>query len=156
MPMDSKGNYHVNAQRMRASGRTSGKSPEDKGGDGMKSEAPAESGGEKVHTITEKGDGSMHSRMHDGTETDHPDHLHMLAHIGHHVSGGDKHHVAHHDGMSMHSHGIHEDGQHEETHDHENIEDLKGNLGKFFDEEEHEGEHEPEQDGGEPKIDGGY
>ena len=87
---------------------------------------------EKTHTITEHGDGSMTSKMHDGAEEQHPDHLHMLAHVGHHVSGGDKHHITHHDGMSMHSHGIHEDGQHDGPHDHENVEDAKESLGQMM------------------------
>jgi hypothetical protein len=82
----------------------------------MKETPKAGMGGEeKTHTISEHADGHLTSHMHDGTETEHPDHLHMLAHIGHHVSGGDKHHIAHHDGMSAHTHAIDESGQHTET-----------------------------------------
>src|ERR1035437_9509844 len=69
-------------------------------------------GGEKVHTITEKGDGSFHSKMHDGSEEEHPDHLHLLAHLGHHITEGDKHLIVHHDGIASHSHSIDEQGQH--------------------------------------------
>lgn len=55
---------------------------------------------------------------------------------------GSKHVVVSHDGYGMTSHGIDENGEHSGPHDHENIEALKSHLGKFFDEEEHEPEHE--------------
>jgi hypothetical protein len=61
--------------------------------------------------------------------------------------------IVSHDGYGMKSHGIHEDGTHEPeegAHDHENIEELKSHLGKFFNEEEDEGSHE---DGEEPEED---
>jgi hypothetical protein len=57
--------------------------------------------------------------------------------------------IVSHDGYSYRSHGIHEDGRHEPeegAHDHENIEALKDHMGKFFDEEEHEGDREGEED----------
>jgi hypothetical protein len=85
-------------------------------------------GGEKTHTLTEHGDGSMTSRMHDGTETKHPDHLHAMAHMAHHITGGDKHHMAHHDGMSTHSHSIDESGQHNETHENASPEEAGQEL----------------------------
>lgn len=91
-------------------GKMMGK-PEPKEG---KVEGEHQEGEEKTHTITEHGDGSMTSKMHDGAEEHHPDHLHMLAHLGHQVTGGDKHHIAHHDGMAVHAHGIHESGEHME------------------------------------------
>jgi len=57
---------------------------------------------------------------------------------------GSKHAMVSHDGYGMTSHTVDEDGNHEGPHDHANIEELKGHLGKFFNEEEGEG-HE---DGG--------
>jgi hypothetical protein len=112
--------------------------------DSMRKPAPKEmakpAGGEKQHQITEHGDGSYTSHM-DGKEEKHPDHLHMLAHIGHHVTGGDKHHIAHHDGMGMHTHGIHEDGQHEETQEHGSADEAGEGLKQFMGEGE---EQEPQ------------
>lgn len=105
-----------------------------------------EAGGVKTHTIEEHPDGHMVSHMEGGASTEHPDHLHMLAHIGHHVTGGDKHHVMHHDGMGATSHMIHEDGQHEGPTEHNSAEDAKASLDKFFGEEAQEPEH---QGGGE-------
>lgn len=98
--------------------------------------------GEKVHTVHEHGDGTMHTEMADGTKTEHLDHLHMMAHMGHHMTGGDAHHVTHHDGMSYHSHGVDESGQHAETQDHNTAEEAKDALGNFFDEEAQEPAHQ--------------
>jgi len=78
----------------------------------------------QTHQIHDHGDGSFTTVNHKGEETEHPDHLHMLAHIGHEVTGGDKHHVTHHDGMEMHSHSIHESGEHEETLHHNSPEEA--------------------------------
>lgn len=94
--------------------------------------------GAKTHTIEEHGDGTFTSHMHGGEPMQHPHHLHLMAHIGHHVTGGDKHHVVHHDGMEAHSHSMYEDGQHE---DHEG-EDSHGALDKFLGEEAQEPEHQ--------------
>ena len=109
-------------------------------------EKPAQvnSGGgeEKTHTVVELGDGSATTKTHDGAEEHHEDHLAALTHLGHHMTGGEKHHMTHHDGMGMHSHGVHEDGSHEGTHDHENVEDAKESLGQFM------GGGEGEQQGG--------
>jgi len=98
--------------------------------------------GTKTHTIEEHPDGHLETHMHDGTAETHPDHLHMLAHIGHHLTGGDKHHVAHHDGMAIHTHGIHESGEHDGPHEHNTAEEAKESLGKFFDEEAQEPAHQ--------------
>jgi hypothetical protein len=65
-----------------------------------------------------------------------PDHLHALAHIGHKITGGDKHHIVHHDGMEAHSHSIHEDGTHEP-----HQEDAHSALDKFMGESQ-----EPERE----------
>ncbi len=98
--------------------------------------------GTKTHTIEEHPDGHFETHMHDGTHEEHPDHLHMLAHIGHHVTGGDKHHVMHHDGMSATSHMIHENGEHEDHGEHNTAEEAKDSLDKFFGEEAEEPQHE--------------
>ena len=78
------------------------------------------------------------------------DHMHAAAEAMHAAEPGSRHMIVSHDGLGMRSHGIHEDGRHEPeqgAHDHENIEELKSHMGKFFDEEENEGKHEG--DGGE-------
>ncbi len=107
--------------------------------------AKGDSEGEKVHELHEHGDGTFHTVLHDGSREEHPDHLHALAHLAHHVTEGEEHHLTHHDGIGFHSHGIHEDGEHEGTHDHENLEEVKESLGKFFDEEGQEGKDEEHQ-----------
>ena len=106
--------------------------------------APHSEGGEQVTTVMHHGDGSHTVRTHDGQEEHHPDHLHAMAHLGHHMSGGDKHHIVHHDGMMTHSHSIHEDGHHEDHGEHNSAEEAKGALDKFLGEEAQEGEHQHE------------
>ena len=110
-----------------------------------------DAGGEKTHTITEKGDGSLHSRMHDGTEEEHPDHLHLLAHLGHQITGGDKHHIVHHDGIAAHSHSIDEQGQHEDHGTHNTANEARQAMDKFLGEEAQEPQH---QGGGEENEEG--
>ena len=76
------------------------------------------------------------------------DHMHAAAESLHAAEPGSKHMVVSHDGYGMKSHGIDEQGKHEPeqgAHDHENIEELKAHMGKFFNEEE----QEPKDDGGE-------
>lgn len=121
-------------------GKMMGK-PEPKEG---KVEGEHQEGEEKTHTITEHGDGSMTSKMHDGAEEHHPDHLHMLAHLGHQVTGGDKHHIAHHDGMNTHTHGIHESGEHSETQTHESPEEASSAMGQFMGDEDQQEEPQHE------------
>lgn len=101
-----------------------------------------ESGNEEhITTITHHADGT-HSMSSHGEESEHPDHLHMLAHLGHHVTGGDAHHVTHHDGMEAHSHMVHEGGEHEDGGDnpHESLDKMLGA------DSEHEAEPEDEQE----------
>ena len=100
--------------------------------------------GTKTHTIEEHPDGHFETHMHDGTHESHPDLLHMTTHIGHHMAPEAKHHHSMHDGFSHQSHGVHEDGQHDGTHDHENLDELKGSMDKFLGEEGQEGQGEPE------------
>jgi hypothetical protein len=111
--------------------------------DPMKKEQ-GKTGGEmgegKQTTITHNEDGTHSVHHADGEQSDHPDHLHMLTHIGHKVTGGDKHHMVHHDGMQMHSHGVHESGEHDGTHSHENLDELKSSMDQFLGEEGQEGQ----------------
>lgn len=70
------------------------------------------------------------------------DHMHMAAEAMHTAEPASKHMIVSHDGWGMKSHGIDEMGKHEPeqgAHDHENIEELKSHMGKFFNEEEQEG-----------------
>ena len=79
------------------------------------------------------------------------DHMHMAAEAMHAAEPESKHMIVSHDGYGMKSHGIDEQGKHEPeqgAHDHENIEELKSHLGKFFNEEEQEPKH---GDGEEPE-----
>lgn len=69
-------------------------------------------GEEKTSTITHHADGTHTSQMHGGEEMPHPDHMHLMAHMGHHLTGGDAHHVMHHDGMEEHHHSVEESGEH--------------------------------------------
>ncbi len=78
------------------------------------------------------------------------DHMHAAAESLHAAEPGSKHLIVSHDGLGMKSHGVHEDGRHEPeqgAHDHENIEELKAHMGKFFNEEE----QEPSESGEEPE-----
>lgn len=86
----------------------------------------------KVHTIHEHPDGHFETHMHDGTHTEHPHHLHLMAHIGHHITGGDKHHVAHHDGMGITTHGVHESGEHDGPHEHADAEEAARHMHGFM------------------------
>jgi hypothetical protein len=73
------------------------------------------------------------------------DHMHAAAESLHAAEPGSKHVIVSHDGLGMKSHGIDEQGNHDPeqgAHDHENIEELKSHLGKFFNEEEEEGKDE--------------
>jgi hypothetical protein len=93
-------------------------------------------GGEEGHsTITHHADGTHTSEMHGGEAMQHPDHKHLMAHIGHHLTGGDAHHVMHHDGMEEHHHSVEESGEH---HDGE----LNGMGGEMGQEEQPQDEME--------------
>jgi hypothetical protein len=88
----------------------------------------------------------------DSGEQPEGDHMHAAAESLHAAEPGSKHMIVSHDGLGMKSHGIHEDGTHEPeqgAHDHENIEELKSHLGKFFNEEEDEPKED--DDGEEPE-----
>ncbi len=99
-------------------------------------------GEEKTSTITHHADGTHSSQMHGGEPMEHPDHKHLMAHIGHHLTGGDAHHVVHDDGMEAHSHFVNEAGEHEDSGN--SAEEAKQSLDKFFGEEAQEPEHQEE------------
>jgi hypothetical protein len=114
------------------------------------------SGGEKTHTWTEHGDGTHTTRMHDGSEEHHENHLAAMAHMGHHVTGGDRHHVVHHDGMAAHSHSIDEQGQHMDHGEHNSADEAKQALDQFLGEEAQEPAHQHEEENeGEGPVMGG-
>ena len=104
-----------------------------------------QAGAEGVHSVHDHGDGTFHTEHPDGSREEHPHHMAAMAHVGHKITGGDKHHVVHHDGMVAHSHSIHEDGQHEDHGEHNSADEARGALDKFLGEEAGEPEH---QDGG--------
>jgi hypothetical protein len=81
--------------------------------------------------IHDHGDGTFHT-MKDGQQEEHPDLLHMTAHIAHVHEPESKHHHAKHDGFSGHTHGIHEDGTHEETQEHDSPEEMGEGLKAFM------------------------
>lgn len=105
-------------------------------------EPKADGGEEGSTTITHHADGT-HSV--DGEKM--PDHLHMLAHIGHKITG-DAHHMMHHDGMEMHTHGVHESGEHMPTASggpeeaHASMDAMMGAEPKDGPSEDAEGEHQ--------------
>lgn len=102
----------------------------------------------KTHSITEHPDGHFESEM-DGEHTEHPDHMHLMAHIGHHVTGGDAHHVVHHDGMEAHSHMVHEGGEHEDggNDPHASLDKMMGGHGEGEPQEAEQSEPEPSYGG---------
>jgi hypothetical protein len=114
-----------------------------------------DNGEEKISTITHHADGTHTSQMHGAEPEEHPDHLHLMAHIGHSLSGGDAHHVMHHDGMEAHSHMVNEGGEHEDGGSHNTADEAKQSLDKFFGEEAEEPEHEHEDDEEEMPVHGG-
>ena len=101
----------------------------------------SDGGSDQIHEVHDHGDGTFHTEHPDGTREEHPDHLHMRAHLGHKVTDGDKHHIFHHDGISAHSHSIDEAGNHEDHGEHNTAEEAKGALDKFFGEEAQEPQH---------------
>jgi len=83
------------------------------------------------------GDGTYHTVI-SGEKTDHPHIGHALVHMGAHHEPGKHHHVHQGEDGAITSHHAGEDGQVQGPHNHENIEALKENMGKFLDEEESE------------------
>jgi hypothetical protein len=149
MPRDEKGGFHISGLRPVGGKLPMGKESKPAG----KVEGGIADNNEKITTLHDHGDGTFHSEGHDGQHMEHPDIGHALMHMAHAHAPEGKHHHVHHDGMMMHSHGVNEAGEHEGTHDHENIDELKQSMGKFLDEESKEGtekggEYDEEENGG--------
>ena len=154
MPTGKDGSFHLNFQRMHAAERMKDgakEKPKAKmGGTAIAEHEPEGDGAEKesiAHiTIHKHADGSHSTETHDGEKMEHPTLGHALMHAANHHEPDAKHMHVKSDGMgAMESHHVGEDGNIEGPHDHENIEALKDHMGKFLDEEAHEGggmEHE--------------
>ena len=102
--------------------------------------------GEERTTITHHADGTHTSEHADGTKEEHPDHLHLVASLGHKLSGGDKHDVVEDTGGGFRQHGGDEAGEHYGTHDHDTVDALKDSMGKYLGgEEDGTAEAQPEE-----------
>jgi hypothetical protein len=77
--------------------------------------------------IHDHGDGSAHSMI-DGKREEHPDHMHAVAAVAHHLMPEGHHFHGHSDGFSAKSHGIHESGEHVPTQEHEGTEAMHGAM----------------------------
>ena len=102
----------------------------------------SDGGSDQIHSVHDHGDGTFHTEHPDGTREEHPDHLHMLAHLGHKVTDGDKHHIVHHDGIAAHSHSIDEQGQHTDHGEHNTANEAREAMDKFLGEESEEPQHQ--------------
>lgn len=124
------------------------KEAESKGGE-------RESEGEKASLeIHDHGDGTAHSMV-GGEKTEHPDHMHAVAHVAHHLMPEGGHFHGHHDGFSMKSHAIHETGEHAETTEHETPEEMHQALDETIGGTEGAEHGEPDGDeGGSPTLGG--
>jgi hypothetical protein len=96
-----------------------------------------------------KRSGGISSRM-EGHEPEHKaehehDGVHEHLKALHEKMAGKHMHIHQHEGGYT-THHISEDGKVDGPHEHQNTEELKNHLSKFFDEEEHESPHE-EHDG---------
>lgn len=120
-----------------------------------KPEEGHDEGEEHTSTITHHADGTHTSQMHGAEPEEHPDHMHLMAHVGHSLTGGDAHHIMHHDGMEAHSHMVHEGGEHEDGGSHNTADEAKQSMDKFFGEEADEPEHQHEDEGDDMPIHGG-
>jgi hypothetical protein len=127
MPLDGKGKFHINSQMASSS-------------DKLEGTVPAGEGEGKPHELHAHGDGTYHTVSPEGERTEHPHLGHALMHMAAHHEPGAKHMHVMSDGMDHTTHHVENGGEVQGPHDHENIEAVKEHLGKFFDEEEHEGE----------------
>ncbi len=135
------------ADRMSSLGSSGKKSIS--GAMGHESHQPSEHGGGEQTIITHHADGKHSVHHSDGEESGPHEHLHeALAHISakHHPDEPSSHVMHGEDGghTSHHSKG----GEVSGPHDHENLEALKSHMGKFLDEEGHEGSYQGGHDDG--------
>lgn len=99
-------------------------------------------GGGRKGGITDRMEHGGGPKEHDGEESGVKGHLKAM-----HAEHGGKHmHVHQHEGGYT-THHVKDDGNVEGPHDHENTEQLKSHMDRFFNEEEHEPASEHEHDG---------
>jgi hypothetical protein len=135
MPTDSKGKFHPNHQLAHAADRMP--MP-----DRPKPPAIGKAVGDASvshTTLHDHGDGTFHLEHEDGSSTESPHIGHALMSMASKHSDGMHMHVHQHPTEGLKTHHVGDDGQVQGPHDHANIEALKDHLGKFFNEEEHEG-----------------
>lgn len=158
MPFDGKGKFQMSGLKKGSDGKLpTGTAPPKAPKAPMVSEKPetkdVQNSGESM-TIHKVGQDAFHTSHSDGTEMDHPDHLHMATHVMSKMGTEGKHFGAHSDGMEMKGHGVDDAGEHSD-HDASNIETLKDSMGKFLDEEGSEG-HEGSEVAGAHESGKGY
>lgn len=93
----------------------------------MGEESKDEHEGGSAIELHDHGDGTAHTVI-EGKQEEHPDQMHAIAHIAHHLDPHSAHFHAKHDGFSGHSHGVHESGEHSETKEHESPEEMKPEM----------------------------
>lgn len=122
MPKDSKGNFHMSAQRAMAADKSGAL------GSAMKAKHKAPDGVGAMDQMEEHDGGgdAEHQGIHDGLRAAQAEH------------GGKHMHVHHGDDGKLQSHHIGHDGETQGPHDHANIEALKDHMDKFLGEEENE------------------
>jgi hypothetical protein len=143
-------NFHAKglASGLKPKMESSGKAGE-KMGEKPKAAAEHEGEGEKAGIqLHDHGDGTAHSVI-EGKQEEHPDHMHAVAHIAHHLMPEGSHFHAHHDGFSAKSHGIHESGEHAETQEHNAPEEMHGAMDAMLGGGEGGGEEAGQAQGGE-------
>lgn len=149
MPRDSAGNFHFNSQRAHAADRMASAKPKEPPSKKVEHEAHAEeheSEGMKTE-LHDNGDGTYHTKTHDGEEADHPHIGHALMHIAGKHAPESKHFHASHDGMSITAHS-HENGETSEGKEHEDTESAKEHLGAVMDGGDGMEGHEQNEDTG--------
>lgn len=113
-------------------------------------------GGKGALEVHDHGDGTAHTVI-EGKQEEHPDHMHAVAHVAHHLMPEGSHFHAHNDGYAMKSHGIHETGEHKETQEHGSPEEMHGAMDEMMGAGEGGEQHEAAEAGAEePSMLGGF
>lgn len=143
MPFSKSGDFHLNSQRAHAADRMGGdqrnpsmkETPKGPSAVDKMDNAPMNPEGQSKTEIHDNGDGTFHTKSHDGEETEHPHVGHMLMHLAaKHAEG--KHMHMHHDGTSMVSHHVGEDGEVQGPDEHGSTQDAMDHMGKVMDGQE--------------------
>lgn len=116
---------------------------EESKGDGEGGKAPIE--------LHDGGDGTAATVI-NGKREEHPDHMHAVAHIAHHLAPESSHFHAKHDGFSGHTHGVKESGEHSETKEHESAEGMHPEMDAMLGGGGGEGEQHGEASTAEPGM----